>query len=80
MVASGEPGQLHSVSTEQYVAELVRDVRNSAHGFIEQLQGDQRFRIATHDGTMPTQLTDVARLIMLALGGGAEDLVAGRWM
>jgi hypothetical protein len=79
-VASGEPGNLQSVSTDAYVADLVRDVRNSAHGFMEQLQGDQRFRVATHDGTIPTQLTDIAVLVMLAFGGAAAEVVSGSWL
>jgi hypothetical protein len=37
------------------------------------------YLIATHDGTMPTQLAGAARLVMLAFGGGAERLVAGTW-
>jgi hypothetical protein len=79
-VAEGSAENLVKIGTEQYVADLVRDVRNSAHGLLEQLQGESRFRIATHDGTMPTQLADVALLVMLAFGGGAQQLVGGTWL
>jgi hypothetical protein len=79
-VAMDAPDNLVTVGTEQYAADLLRDIRNSAHGFVEQLQGEEGFLIATHDGTIPTQLADVGRLVMLAFGGGAERLVAGTWL
>jgi len=66
---------------EMYVGELVRAVRNSAHGLIEQLttSGD-RYLIATHQGKLPAQLADLAALLAFALVADAEAVHEGRWL
>lgn len=78
-VARSDPTQLQTMSTDDYAAELVRAVRNSSHGFLEQLEGRQRLLLATHEGELPTQIADAALAAALALCADAERLVAGEW-
>jgi hypothetical protein len=79
-VMVGPPGKLVNRPMESYVPELVRSVRNSAHGF-EQLSAHvDRFLVATHDGKLPAQLPDLAALITFALIADAEALQEGRWL
>ena len=83
-VASRDGG-LIAMSFEDYVPALVRAVRNSAHGFIEVLAGEgpersDRRLLATHDGTVPAELGDIAVLVGLALIADFERLIEGTWM
>ena len=64
---------------DSYVPDIVRAVRNSAHGFLEQVKGDDRYLIATHDGHLPPAFADLSTLIMMGLFADAERLVAGGW-
>lgn len=74
-VMVGPPGALVDRPMEMYVGELVRAVRNSAHGLLEQLttSGD-RYLIATHQGKLPAQLADLAALLAFALVADADRL------
>lgn len=80
-VRVGPPGHLVSRPMKMYVPELVRAVRNSAHGLIEQLSDHpDRYLIATHEGKLPAQLADLAALIAFALVADAEALQEGCWL
>lgn len=80
-VEVGSPGQLVNRPMEMYVPELVRAVRNSSHGLLEQLSDHpDRYLIATHQGKLPAQLADLAALIALALIADAEALHENRWL
>jgi hypothetical protein len=76
-------GSLTQIAFEEYVPSLVRAVRNSAHGFIDVLtdaRGHDRRLIATHDGTVPPAIGDVAVLIGLALLADFQAVIEGRWL
>jgi len=66
-------------SLDNYVPDVVRAIRNSAHGFLEQVKGDDRYLIATHDGHLPRPLGDLAALIMFALIADADRLSRRAW-
>jgi hypothetical protein len=59
---------------------LVRAVRNSAHGLVEQLERRDRFLVATHNGQLPNQIGDYAVLLAFALIADIEALFEGRWL
>jgi hypothetical protein len=75
-----EDGRLLNIQNEGYVPALVRAVRNSAHGLMEQLERRDRFLVATHNGQLPNQLGDYAALVAFALIADAEALFAGTWL
>lgn len=64
---------------DNYVPDLVRATRNSSHGFLELVRGEDRHLIATHDGHMPPALSDLTVLILFGLFADSEQLVAGDW-
>jgi hypothetical protein len=82
----GEDGQLEGMSLESYVPQLVRAIRNSAHGFIEVLTSDRRQMrrdralLATHDGKLPPQVGDLATLLAFALVADYERVIDGTWV
>lgn len=79
-VAKGDPTDLKSLPMEEYVARLLRDTRNSAHGLKQLLREAKSAHVlSTHSGDIPPQLTHLATLISLALAADAEDLCAGAW-
>lgn len=69
---------------DDYAPKLVRAIRNSAHGLVEQLESPvrqkERHLIATHKGTLPVVLPDLAALIAFALVADAERLCDGTWL
>jgi hypothetical protein len=83
---AADNGKLVTASLESYVPQLVRAVRNSAHGLIEVLTSDQkqmrrdRALVATHDGTLAPQLGDLATLIAFALVADFRRVGEGSWM
>jgi hypothetical protein len=79
LIAQGEPTAIRPMSMDDYVSRLVRESRNSAHGLSRQMRGDTGLLVATHDGTLPTQLTDLAKLVLFALVADAEALCLGAW-
>jgi len=80
-VMVGPPGALVDRPIEMYVGELVRAVRNSAHGLIEQLStSNDRYLIATHQGKLPAQLADLAAPLAFALVADAEAVHDRRWL
>ena len=78
-VARDDPAQPTPMTMDEYVPELVRAVRNSSHGLSEVLQGKSALLVATHEGRMPSQLSDVAALAMLGLVADADRLRNGTW-
>lgn len=64
---------------DEYVPELVRGVRNSAHGLARLLRAEDALLLGTHQGRMPSQLADVAALAMFGLVADADRLCAGTW-
>jgi hypothetical protein len=78
-VARSDPASPLPVSMDEYVSRLVRAVRNSAHGLARQLRDQAGLVLATHDGEVPTQLVEVAKLVMFGLIGDADQLCAGTW-
>jgi hypothetical protein len=65
---------------DDYVAELVRATRNSAHGLIEQLSTDERHLIGVHHGGLPRETPFLAAPLLLGFAAGAEDFCAQTWM
>jgi hypothetical protein len=78
-VASDEPNKPRPMPMDQYVPDLLREVRNSAHGLKRILRENTRHLVATHTGDAPKQLPDLASLITLALAADADKLCAGAW-
>jgi hypothetical protein len=78
-VARQDPTRPMPMTMDEYVPELVRAVRNSSHGFTEVLRDARGLLVATHQGCMPSQLTDVAGLVMLGLFADADKLCEGTW-
>jgi hypothetical protein len=71
---------LETLDNDTYVSRLIREVRNSSHGLMDQLSGKHRFLLATHSGKLPPQLPEVAVLLALAIVADAENLCAGTWL
>jgi hypothetical protein len=83
----GPPGgPLKGLSLEGYVPQLIRAVRNSAHGFIEVMTSDlpamrrDRELLATHDGKVPPHFPDLAALIGFALVADFERVADETWL
>jgi hypothetical protein len=83
----GPPGgPLNGLSLESYVPQLVRAVRNSAHGFIEVMTSDaaamrrDRELLTAHDGKLPPHFPDLAALIGFALVADFERVTDGTWL
>jgi hypothetical protein len=74
-----ESNRLVARPMDTYVPDLIRSVRNSAHGFLEVVADHDRYLIATHDGHLPPAVSDIAALIMFGLVADAEHLVQGNW-
>src|SRR6266508_188856 len=86
-VKVGPPGgTLEALTLESYVPQLVRAVRNSAHGFIEVMTSDtsamrrDRELLATHDGKLPPHFPDLAALIGFALVADFERVADRSWL
>ena len=66
--------------------QLIRAVRNSAHGFIEVMTSDtaamrrDRELLATHDGKLPPHVPDLAALIGFALVADFERVADQSWL
>jgi hypothetical protein len=69
---------------EDYVPKLIRAVRNSSHGLIEQLESPEKRKerniIAVHSGKLPAELPELAALLAFALVADAERFVEGTWL
>jgi len=78
-VANDDPNTPRPMPMDQYVPDLLREVRNSAHGLKRILRENTRHLVATHTGDVPRQLPDLASLIALALAADAGKLCAGAW-
>jgi hypothetical protein len=79
-VARVAPDTLGAVSDDDYVASLLRTVRNSSHGLLEMLRdGDDRFLLATNTAGVPAELSAVAPLIALSLVADTPALLDGTW-
>jgi hypothetical protein len=83
----GPPGgPLVGLPLEGYIPQLVRAVRNSAHGFIDVLTSAappmrrDRELLATHDGKLPPHFPDLAALIGFALVADFERVADGSWL
>ena len=60
---------------DEYVGRLIRSVRNSSHGLLGQLTGRRHVDLAaTHTGSMPSGLPDLAFLIALGILSEPERL------
>jgi hypothetical protein len=79
LVARDHPARATPMPMDEYVAELVRGVRNSSHGLARLLRENDALLLGTHEGRMPSQLADVAALVMLGLVAEADQLCAGTW-
>jgi len=83
---SGDDRKIAGLSLESYVPQLVRAIRNSAHGFIEVMTSEQRQMrrdralLATHDGKLPPQLGDLATLLAFAIIADFEGVTEGTWL
>lgn len=78
-VARCDPARPTPMTMDEYVPELVREVRNSSHGFNQLLSESRGLLVATHEGRLPPQLPDVAGLVMLGLIADADKLCQGTW-
>jgi hypothetical protein len=63
-----------TVGTEEYAGRLIRAVRNSSHGLLDQLAGRDVDIAATHTGALPETLPELASLIAVALLADPERL------
>jgi hypothetical protein len=85
-VWSGEKNALVNIDLEGYVSQLVRAVRNSAHGFIHVLTSDEkqarhdRAILGGHDGRLPPEFPDIAALLAFALVADFERVVDRTWL
>lgn len=79
-IATTDPATLQAVSMDDYVGDLLRETRNTAHGLKRILREDRtKFIVTSHTGDIPRQVTHLATLITLALVVDAEKLCAGEW-
>jgi hypothetical protein len=58
----------------EYVGQLVRAVRNSSHGLLDQVRGPQFEVAVTHTGALPRLLPELAMMIAFGLLGDPERL------
>ncbi len=72
-------GLLVASALESYVPNIARAIRNSAHGFFEQLTGPERHLLATHTGALPRSFGDLVALIFFGLMADPARLVEGTW-
>lgn len=78
--------RLEEVPDDVFVPQLVRAIRNSAHGFIHVLTSDQaqaridRRTLGSHDGKLPPEFADLAALLGFALVADFERVVDGTWL
>jgi hypothetical protein len=72
--------RLECLDNDTYVSRLVREIRNSSHGLLDQISGRNRWLLATHRGKLPPQLPDLAALLGFALIADANAVCAGTWM
>jgi hypothetical protein len=85
-VWSGQKNALVNIDLEGYVSQLVRAVRNSAHGFIHVLTSDDkqagydRGVLGGHDGRLPPEFPDIAALLAFALVADFERVVDSTWL
>ena len=63
---------------ESYVPDLVRVVRNSSHGLLDLLSGEDRYLVSTHSGRLPAELPELAVLVGFGLIADAEALCSPR--
>jgi hypothetical protein len=84
LVWSDDEERLIERQMDDYVPKLIRAIRNSAHGLIEQLESPHKHKernlIATHTGKLPAVLPDLAALIGFALVADADGLCEGNWI
>jgi hypothetical protein len=63
-----------TVKTEEYAGRVIRAVRNSSHGLLDQLAGREAEIAASHTGALPDSLPELACLIAVALLADPERL------
>jgi hypothetical protein len=78
-VKLGVGPRLEARAMDTYVPELVRALRNSSHGLIDQMSSNDLNLVATHDAHFPSALSDLVALIALALFADLERVLAGTW-
>jgi hypothetical protein len=71
---------LHPKPLDDYVADLIRATRNSAHGLIEQLSNEEGHLIGVHRGGLPRETPLLVAPLLLGFFAGAADFCAGRWL
>ncbi len=59
---------------EQYAGRVVRAVRNSSHGLLDQLAGREADVAVTHTGALPAALPELAAMIAFAMFADPERL------
>ena len=79
-IGTADPAKFRDMPMNEYVGNLLRETRNTAHGFGGSLRHDKsKYLLATHSGDIPRQLTDLVTLITFALTADAEKLCASEW-
>ena len=63
-----------TMNIEQYAGRLIRAVRNSSHGLLDQLAGREADVAISHTGALPDALPELASAIALALLADPERL------
>lgn len=63
-----------TVNTDEYAGRVIRGVRNSSHGLLDQLAGREADIAASHTGALPESLPDLVCLIAIALLADPEKL------
>jgi hypothetical protein len=66
--------ELRTIPWAEYVGQLVRAVRNSSHGLLDQVRGPQFEVAATHTGALPHLLPELVMLIAFGVLGDPERL------
>jgi hypothetical protein len=80
-VWSSDQGRLLMRTWDEFVPDLVRAVRNSAHGLMEVFNKPaEKDLVVAHSGEMPPELPELAAFIAFALVADAERLCDGTWL
>jgi hypothetical protein len=79
-VWSSKHNKLIKWTWDSYVPQLVRAVRNSAHGLMETFEkSSEREIVVAHSGVMPPELPELAAFLVFAMVADAERVCAGTW-
>jgi hypothetical protein len=86
LVGRSSPTDLQEEAFDEYVADLLREARNSSHGLLSMLtepskpnRRPRRLLLATNQGEVPASLFEVTRAAVFGLLADATALTARSW-